>query len=249
MSSINLFTWSFRYVSYNNQIVLAEVEYDLNRIVGWSHIEEEDKEEATAEASGFLPILVECPPFNYHQANHPEVVEWVVDETNKALADAPAPKPDYQPTQMQELLGALVFGLDLKPKPKAKPALKVRLRRVSAPAPTPVEFKVLVAPSLASTTATSSPAPAPYVSSNLIQKWIARHQESLDLSSGMLELKVVNPNAFSGVLDRLINGVLHSFSYEEREDRLNKAEKTLPKATRARGNNSKPKGKRPWRNR
>ena len=204
MSSINLFTWSFRYVSYNNQIVLAEVEYDLSKIIGWSHIDEEDREEATAVASCFLPIIVECPPFNYHQANHPEVVEWVVDKTNKALADAPAP--------------------------------------------TPVEFKVLVAPSLAPTTATPRLAPAPTPTS-LIQKWIARHQESLDLSSGMFELKVVNPNAFSGVLDRLINGVLHSFSYEEREDRLNKAEKTLPKATRARGNNSKPKGKRPWRNR
>lgn len=240
---MQLFTWSFRYVATNNKVILAEVDFNQEGVVeGWCAIDECDRKEAVKEASGFLPInvddmVVPC----YVWANHPEIKEGVCEAYEEVLMQELEQEEELykRAVRLQAMSWATVDKVLLS-QSASVPA--VSTPAVSTPvvsAPTLSEFKVCNEPNLAAKPAAKDITP-------LIQKWVEKHQESQDLS-GILELKTVKPNAFSGVLDRLINGVVHSFTYEQKEDKLNKAERTSPKATRARGNNSKPKGKRPWR--
>ena len=243
---MQLITWAFRYVVTNNEVILAEVDFNQEGLVdGWCSIDECDREEAVKEASGFLPINVDDMAVPcYSWANHPEIMEVVEDAYEEALMKKLEEEEELYKRRVREQ--AMADGMlhrileRLRREREALAPSTTGEVEMPAPAPTVFEFKVRRAPSLAPKRVAQPTTP-------LIQKWIEKHQEPKDLSGEILELKVVNPNAFSGVLDRLINGVLHSFTYEEKGDKLNMAEKTLPKATRARGNNSKPKGKRPWR--
>ena len=257
---MELFSWGFRYVVENKKVILAEVYFSEDGVVeGWCPIDESNREEASLEALAFLPInLDDIAVSSYSWANHPEVVEEVESAYEEALLLALKEEEELEKRMERELAmvnGKVMFIIqkmrsESEAYQKAEEAQRSEEEDQKAAQATKEEalasivFRLLRAPRLAPRRV-AKPAPAP---SALIQKWIERHQEPLDLSDGILELKVVNPNAFSGVLDRLINGVLHSFTYEEKGDKLNMAEKTLPKAKpRARGGNSKPKGKRPWR--
>ena len=253
---MQLITWAFRYVVSNSQVILAEVDFTLDgEVDGWCPIDEGDREEAVKEASGFLPINVDdmaVPSLGW--ANHPEVVEEVTASYKEALLLKLEEEKELEKRLQREL--AMVNGKvmlviqKIRAESEAYQKAEEEAEKAKEEALASIVFRVLRAPRLAPRVAKPAPAPTPAPASALIQKWIEKNQEQKpqDLSCE-LKLVNVNPNSLSGVIDRFLNGVVHSFFYEEKEEKLKnlKAKKALPKSTRARGNNSKPKGKRPWR--